>query len=48
MLRHPNGKPMPIVDENDNVKLYESEEAAEEWCSDSDVAQAWNYEIYEW
>ena len=48
MLRHPNGRPMPIVDENEQVELFDSEEDAEKWCSDSDAAQAWGYEIYEW
>jgi len=48
MLRHPNGKPMPIVEDEDNIKLFESYEKAEEWTADSGAAQAYGYEIYEW
>ncbi len=48
MLRHPNGNPMPVIEDVDEVKLFGSENEAEGWCSDSEAAQSWGYEIYKW
>jgi len=48
MLHHPNGHPMPIVDEDDNVQLFPSEDDADECATHHGTAQAWGYEIYPW
>lgn len=48
MLNHPNRHPMPVVDEDENVELFETKDDAENWADSSDAAQAWGYEIFEW
>lgn len=48
MVAHPNGYPQPIMKDESNVELFESEELAGQWASDSDFAQAYGYTVYEW
>lgn len=48
MLIHPNGRPMPIINEDDQIELFSSYKKAEDWTKDSDAAQAWGYIIYPW
>lgn len=48
MLYSQNGtKVFPIIDENDDPMLYESEEEAEEAMSGHPYAEAFGYEIFE-
>lgn len=48
MMNNRIGKPMPIVDEEDNVMLYSTEQEAENAARNMLLAQAYGHEVYEW
>ncbi len=48
MLKHPNGSPVPLTDEDDNVCLYTSEKAAGIGANSSALGANCGYQIYKW
>jgi hypothetical protein len=48
MVNHPNGYPQPIMHDESNVELFDSEDDAETWAGDSDFANAYGYTVYPW
>ena len=48
MLDHPNGYPLPVIDDDENTMLWDTEKDASEWAYESDFAQSFGYEIFPW
>lgn len=49
MLRHPNGKPLPLTGEDDDFPMmFETEEAAEKAGFDNGLGNAYGFEVFEW
>lgn len=48
MLVGADGKPLPMVDEDKSVHLYDSEEEAETAGAQNFLGQANGYEVYPW
>ena len=48
LLRHPKGFPLPIMNDDDIIMLFDSEEDAEKCAQDNSFAEAFGYEILEW
>lgn len=48
MLRHQNGKPLPLVNDNECPELYMTEEDAELAAEENLLGEHFGYEIYEW
>jgi len=48
MIRHQKGFPMPMVDENEDVKLFDTREEAEEAGKKNLFGETFGYEVYEW
>ena len=42
------GEPVPIMDDEDNVILFDSEEEAEEMASEQSLCQAGGYRVFDW
>lgn len=40
--------PEPVVDDDDNIMLFDTEEKAEEMAKGQTLCRAGGYEIYEW
>jgi hypothetical protein len=47
ILNHPNGSVMPMVDDNDDLAMYESEVDARVAASGSMLGSEFGYEIFE-
>jgi len=48
MIRHQKGHPMPLVDEQEDVVLFDSREAAEDAAKRTLMGETFGYEVYEW
>lgn len=48
MIRHQKGFPMPLVDENEDVALFNTEEEASAAARRTLMGETFGYEIYEW
>lgn len=48
MIRHQKGHPMPLVDENEDVMLFDTEEEAAAAAKRTLMGETFGYEVYEW
>jgi hypothetical protein len=48
MIRNPNGYPMPLVDEEEDVVLFDTRFAAENAAKRTLMGPVFGYEVYEW
>lgn len=48
MLRHPNGFPLPIVDDNENTILYDSRKEANEAGNSTSLGEVYGFEVYKY
>lgn len=48
MLNQGNETPAPLVDDTDNVKLFDSSSDAESAARENPLGKAFGYDVYEW
>jgi hypothetical protein len=48
MLRYPKGFPIPMVDEEEDIKLFGTREEADNAGKRNMFGETFGYEIYEW
>lgn len=48
MIRHQKGFPVPMVDEEGNVKLFDTEAEAEQAGKKNLFGETFGYEVYRW
>jgi hypothetical protein len=48
MIRHPRGHPMVMVDEEEDVKLFQTREQAEDAGKKNFFGETFGFEVYEW
>jgi hypothetical protein len=48
MIRHQKGHPMPLVDENEDVMLFDTRDEAALAADKTLMGPVFGYEIYEW
>jgi hypothetical protein len=43
-----NGEPVPLVDENRNIAVFDSEQEANQRADENMLGQAHGYEVFQW
>lgn len=48
MIRYPKGFPIPLVDEKEDIVLFDSREEAENLANKTLMGPVYGFEVYEW
>lgn len=48
ILRGQNGRPLPMVDDENNIALFDTEDEAEECASENPLGSLFGFETIEW